>query len=179
MPIDPDNLIQQGYEARREGRLDDAKLHFAAAIQESRSASDLNLLARALTGMGQIEHDLKNHMQAFEFYREAADIYRRLPDPLRVAHTVRHIGDILRNQNAIDESRICYEEALAIYRAHPETPTLDLANCIRGYAQLMTASGETVDAIPLWREAKILYNTAQVQAGEQECEKQIRKLTSI
>jgi len=171
----PNALIKLGYEARREHRLEDARRLFAEAVELSRSAADQAVLARSLTGLGQIERDLNNKVQALEHYREAANIYRSLPDPLVFAHTIRHVGDILRNQGSFEQARPCYEEALTIYRGHT-TPTLDLANAIRGFALLLGDAGETEQSISLWREARTLYNAVNVQAGVEESDAQIKKL---
>lgn len=175
MSIAPDTLIRLGYEARRENRLEDAKELFVEAIGFC-GAADREVLARSLTGLGQIERDLKNNAQALQHYGEAASIYRSLSDPLRFAHTIRHVGDILRNQGSLEQARPCYEEALTLYRGHPETPDLDLANAIRGFALLVAEAGETEQAISLWREARGLYEAADVQAGVHESDAQIRRL---
>ncbi|PYV81016.1 MAG: hypothetical protein DMG93_16895 [Acidobacteria bacterium] len=178
MSNNPDTLISSAYQARKEKRLQDAKQLFAEAVELSRGSGDRAALARALTGLGQTERDLKNNDQAVQHYRETAEIYRSLPDPLSFAHTIRHVGDILRNQNSIERARPCYEEALTIYRTHSETPTLDLANAIRGFALLIENAGETEHAISLWREARSLYEVVNVQAGVQESDDHIKKLAS-
>jgi len=128
----PNARITLGYEARREGRLEDAKQLFAKAVESSRGVANQALLAKSLTGLGQIERDLKDNAQALQHYGEAASIYRGLPDPLRLAHAIRHVGDILRSEGSIEQARPCYEEALKIYREQMETSHLDLANAIRG-----------------------------------------------
>jgi hypothetical protein len=84
--------------------------------------------------------------------------------------------DLLHLELETAESKTSYEEALAIYRAEPDTPTLELANAIRGYALLLTEGGEKTPAISLWHEAKDLYSAAQIQAGKEECEAHINKL---
>lgn len=81
-----------------------------------------------MTDLGQIERDLNNSDLALRHYEESAGIYRSLDNPLRLAHTVRHIGDILRKESRFDDSIPCYREALEIYRLSPETQPLDLAN---------------------------------------------------
>lgn len=177
MSNNPDTLMGLGYEARREKRLEDAKQLFAEAVEFCRSgAEDHAVLARSLTGLGQIERDLKNNAQAPQHYEEAASIYRSLPDPLRLAHTIRHAGDILRNQGSLEQARPCYEEALTIYRGHAETPDLELANAIRGFALLAADAGETDRATTLWREARELYIAVNVQAGVHESDAQLRRL---
>lgn len=164
------------YEGQRGKRSQDAAQLFAEAVALSRASGDQGALARALVGLGKAERDLKNNAQAVLHYREAASIYRNLPDPLRFAHTIRHVGDILRNQGSVEQARPCYEEALTIYRAHSETPTLDLANAIRGFALLLGETKETEQAVSLWREARTLYDAVNVHAGVQESDDQIKKL---
>jgi tetratricopeptide (TPR) repeat protein len=171
----PDTLITSGYKARRAGRLADANQLFAEAVELCRRTADQELLARSLTGLGQIERDLKNDVQALQHYKEAASIYRSLPDPLRFAHTIRHVGDILRHEGSLEQARPCYEEALTVYRDHHETSQLDLANAIRGLALL---GGDASQTEPLWQEARELYNAANVQPGVQECDAQIKRLAT-
>jgi tetratricopeptide (TPR) repeat protein len=110
----PDELLKQGYQARRDHRLADAKGLFAHAVEVSRKASDSLSLARALTGLGQIESDLHQSPAALTHYEEAVAIYRTLGDPLALAHTVRHVADILRRQGQLAEAAPHYKEALAI-----------------------------------------------------------------
>ena len=173
-----DELITLGYQSRREGRPQDAKTFFSQAVELCRGGDDRSLLASALTGLGQIERDLKNRGAALELYREAVDILRSGTDQLRFAHTIRHVGDILRGDGSVEEARPCYEEALRIYRNHSETSPLDLANAIRGFALLKGAVGEAEESKSLWREARGLYESVKVEAGVQESERQIALLSA-
>jgi tetratricopeptide (TPR) repeat protein len=173
----PSTLIEQGYQARRENRLADAGQHFLEAVRLCRGGDDRILLARALTGLGQIERDLGRLHPALEHYSEAAGLFRIGDLPLVLAHTVRHVGDILRNQRELALAAPHYEEALAIYRQRAaETPPLDLANAIRGYALLKADSGETAAAIELWQETRQLYISVGVKAGVDEAESQLARL---
>jgi tetratricopeptide (TPR) repeat protein len=171
-----ETFIAQGYKARSDGRLEDAKQHFSESVALCRDTGSQTTLARSLTGLGQIERDLKNKAAALQHYAEAAAIYRSLPDPLRLAHTIRHVGDILRGSGAIEQARPHYEEALAIYREHGETSVLDFANAIRGFALLREDAGETMQARLLWQEAKGLYEAAKVQPGVQESDSHLVRL---
>lgn len=174
----PTELIKLGYQARRERRLEEAKRLFSEAVGLCRGASDDSLLASSLTGLGQIERDLVNNRAALQHYGEAVGIYRSGADPLRLAHTIRHLGDIFRHEQSLQEGRQCYEEALKIYREHAETTPLDLANAIRGFALLRGAAGESDEAKSLWQEARGLYESVDVQAGVQESDAQIARLTA-
>jgi tetratricopeptide (TPR) repeat protein len=178
MPATPDELIRSGYQARREGRLTDARAVFSESVRLSRAKPDQQWLASSLAGLGQIERDLKNTESALQHYREAVEIYRRGANPLPLAHAVRHLADILRGDGALESARPLYEEALSIYRNDPETPPLDLANAIRGFALLRGTAGEAKEARILWQEARALYESVGVQAGVQESDARISHLTT-
>ena len=169
----------QGHQARRERRMDDAKRIFAEAVNAARLSKDRPWLAQAYTELGRTERDLHETDAALRHYEEAAAVYRRLDEPLRLAHTVRHVGDILREDGKLEPAGPCYREALEIYRAHPETPPLDLANAIRGYALLEDDVGRQDQALTLWREARELYASVNVQAGVDEGDRQIARLSRV
>jgi tetratricopeptide (TPR) repeat protein len=172
-----ETLLRQGYQARREDRLAEAKARFEEAVGLSRAADDSAMLARALTGLGQIERDLHEIAAALGHYEDAVSIYRTLDDPLVLAHTVRHVGDILRSQGKLELAAPCYGEALEIYRRHAETPPLDLANALRGYALLKASVGDKKVSAKLWQEAGVLYAAVGVEAGVAESERQVAQLT--
>jgi tetratricopeptide (TPR) repeat protein len=172
----PDKLINQGYQARREHRLDDARLRFAEAVDLCRKSGDHASLAQALTGLGQIARDLHEDGVALKHYEEAVALYRTLDRPLVLAHTVRHVADILLGQEKYLLAANLYEESLQIYRSHQQTYPLDLANAIRGYALLQGDTGHTQEAKQLWLEAKSLYAQLNVQAGVTEADSQIARL---
>jgi len=172
----PNALFAQGLQARREHRLADARGHFAEAVELCRKDEDRAKLARALTGLGQIERDLLNFDAALLVYQEAVDIYRTLDDPLILAHSLRHVGDILRNRGQLESAALPYMEALKIYRSHEQTRALDLANALRGYALLKGKTGDTENAWSLWQEARDLYAREGVHSGVAECNAQIVSL---
>ena len=174
-----ETLLMQGHQARRERRMDDAKRIFAEAVDAARLSKDRPWLAQAYTELGRVERDLREIDAAKRHYEDAAAVYRRLDEPLRLAHTVRHVGDILRGDGQLEQAGPCYRGALEIYRAHPETPPLDLANAVRGYALLQEEIGETTEALALWREARELYAAVNVQAGVDEGDRRIERLSRV
>jgi tetratricopeptide (TPR) repeat protein len=163
-----DKLLAQAFQARRENRLDDAKRSLIEAVGLCRKAGAPADLARALTGLGQIERDLRTGDVARQHYEEATAIYHAEGDALKLAHTVRHLGDIHREDGRAELAEPCYREALDIYRAHDQTPPLDLANAIRGFAILKDNAGEAAQARLLWEEAGVLYAALNVKEGVAE-----------
>jgi tetratricopeptide (TPR) repeat protein len=175
MPETAENLIQQALRARREHRLEDAKRDLVAAVALCRKAGGQNL-ARALTALGQIERDQGQNDAALRHYEEAVTIYRAAGEPLKLAHTIRHVADILRESGRAELAEPRYDEALALYRKHPETPPLDLANAIRGWALLKSDSRENESAKALWQEARELYAAVNVEAGVEESKRRLAML---
>ena len=172
-PSPPDELIARGRVARGEQKLNEARDSYARAVELCQKGKDGTLLAEALCGLGQIERDLGNATATLKHYGAAVELRRRQDAPLQLAHTVRHVGDIYHGLKQPDKALLSYEEALAIYRGHEETPPLDLANAIRGYALLKADLGDPEEATFLWHEAMALYAEAGVQAGVAESQSQI------
>jgi len=164
-----DALMAQGNEARRAHRFTEAKAFFSGAVEQAHVASDTLQLATALTRLGAIERDLHHTETALDLYRQAVELLRNQPaklaDPRTLAHTVRHVGDIALELHQRALAGASYEEALSIYRSHPQTGSLDLANTLRGYALFKTAIGETQTAISFWQEAGTLYNQVWQEPG--------------
>lgn len=101
----PKTLLELGYRASRERRLAEAKAHFAEAVEQSRKAGEKTWLAPSLVGLGKIERDLQESDAALKHYQDAVQVYRTLDEPLALAHTIRHVGDILRNRKQLDRPR--------------------------------------------------------------------------
>lgn len=104
---------------------------------------------------------------ALAHYEEAAEILRDLDEPLLLAHTLRHLGDVYMEaghlgNNAPQFAGCYFTEALAIYRTRPEANPLDLADAIRSLALLRNDAA-------LWTEARDLYALAGISANVQEC----------
>lgn len=96
-------------------------------------------------------------------YEESVAILRQLEEPLFLAHTVRHLGDVYHEQGRSDLAENCYLEALSLYRKHQDRSPLDLANAIRSLAVLRWEQSRA-----LWEEARDLYTTIDIEAGIKE-----------
>jgi tetratricopeptide (TPR) repeat protein len=119
------------------------------------------------------EHRLDESLQA---YAEAVTIYRTSNEPLALAHTIRHVGDIQTELGHLTDAEASFHEALSIYRSHPETKPLDLANAIRGHAVLKQTAGDLANAKFLWEEARDLYQAGNIDAGVAESTRRIAEL---
>jgi len=160
-----ESLLKQGYQARREHRLEDARSLYTQAVDQCKKSDDRIDLARSLTRLSGIERDLREIDASLQHYQDAVAIYRTLDAPLALAHTIRHVGDILRESGQLAPALPCYEEALRIYRNHSDTGTLDLANTLRGFALLQAELGNPQAAIEMWQETGALYNQVWQEPG--------------
>jgi tetratricopeptide (TPR) repeat protein len=164
----PAEWIASGYLARRDHQLDEARNCFSRALHLCGASDDKLHSAQAHAGLGQIERDRKNTGAALKHYQLAVELYRKQDAPLALAHTIRHVADILLEEGNLEPAQRHYEEALAIYCAHEETPALDLANALRGYALLTEKSGKTEEATMLWQRTQALYEQLGIEAGVKE-----------
>jgi len=100
--------------------------------------------------------------------RLAVASLRKVDEPLKLAHAVRHLGDAYYYAGRSALAETCYVEALSIYRGREHTQWLDLANAIRSFAVLKDYVGATEEAKRLWQEAHDLYVSLKVPAGVAE-----------
>jgi tetratricopeptide (TPR) repeat protein len=173
-----DELLIVASQARREHRSASARQVLLNAVEICRQSNDRERLAKALTALAQAERDLHHLDSARQLFEEAALIYHADGHQLRLAHTFRHVADIHLDQGNHAPAERCYDLALEIYRNHPDTPLLDLANAIRGLAILKGEIRQNQQAILLWREAGELYAAVDVQAGVAESGHRIGLLTA-
>jgi tetratricopeptide (TPR) repeat protein len=171
-----DNLLRQALQARRENRLADAQRDLLLAVDLLRQEGPRVELAQVLRDLGELERHLPDADAARQHYEEAGAIFRELDEPLRLAHTVRHLGDVHYEAGRVRLAEPCYDEALALYRGHEHTRPLDLANAIRSLAVLKDDAGETEEARALWQEAHDLYVAVDIQPGVAESTVRLARL---
>ena len=164
-----EELAQRAALARKKDSLDEARRNAEEAVALSREIGPQQKLVRALMLLGQIERDSDHRTAALQHYKEAVDISRNVDQPLRFAHTLRHLADLYCDDGMLDLAESCYHEVLATYRTNKGSSPGDLANAIRGFAVMKDAAGSPDEARPLWEEARDLYASLGVEEGVQEC----------
>lgn len=70
-------------------------------------------LARALKQLGELER-WWDPDAARRYYEESVAIFRELDEPLELAHTIRHLGDVHYEAGRAALAEPCYHEALAL-----------------------------------------------------------------
>ena len=151
----------------------------AASLRVQNEAVNSRIeLANELRRRGEAERGLSDGDGGVASYEEAIAILREENEPLLLAHAIRHLGDIHHDRGRNELAAHHYDEALALYREHPEAKPLDLANAIRSQAVLKEETGQIEDAIALWSEAGKLYEMVNVDAGVNESARRVARLTS-
>lgn len=105
-------------------------------------------------------------------YEEAVVLFRDVAEPLVLAHTIRHLGDVYREQGCPELAEPCYHEALGLYRSHGDHASLDVANAIRSLAVLRWAQTRA-----LWEEVRDLYTNLHIEAGIKESTARVAALS--
>ena len=127
-------------------------------------------LSVALGKLGHVALDLDQPDKARDLFEESVAVAREAGDPLRVAHAVRHLGQVNHRLGRLESAGRCYEEAVELYDRSATADPLDHANALRPMAALKEELGEVEEARVLWRRAAGLYRVAGVGEGVRECE---------
>jgi len=127
-------------------------------------------LSIALGKLAHVALDRGDADKARSLLEDAVAVARAVGDPLRVAHAVRHLGQVHHRQGRWDQAEACYREAVDLYEEAAGASPLDHANALRPMAMLLEDRGDADAAVGVWREAARLYRMAGVTAGVEECE---------
>lgn len=107
-------------------------------------------------------------------YEEAVVLFRETDEPLVLAHTIRHLGDVYLEQGRPDLAEPCYHEALGLYRSHADESSLDLANAVRSLAVLRWEQAKV-----LWEDARTLYTALSIEVGIKESAARVAALSTL
>ncbi|MBA2707770.1 MAG: tetratricopeptide repeat protein [Gemmatimonadaceae bacterium] len=154
--------------ARKAKRLRDARCEMLDTVDRLRFEGRKAELGEALRELGELERRLPDTDAPRRHYEESVAVLRDAGDTLKLAHSIRHLGDVHYDAGRVDLAEPCYHEALSIYRGNSDARPLDLANAIRSLAVLKADAGEIEDANRLWREAYHLYVEVNVLTGVTE-----------
>lgn len=159
----PDAETQKAIAARVEADL----VRACGLLRKTGARTELSI---ALGKLGHVALDSARTDRALALFEEAVTVSREVEDPLRLAHAVRHLGQVHHGVGGFDQAARCYDEALALYERDAAAHPLDHANAIRPMALLQEELGDLRRAGALWRQAAELYRAAGVDAGVEECE---------
>ena len=127
-------------------------------------------LSVALGKLGHVALDLDHPDKARTLFGKSVAVAREADDPLRLAHAVRHLGQVNHRMGRLESAGRCYEEALALYDRAGTAHPADHANALRPMAALREELGDVEEAGLLWQRAAKLYRSAGIDEGVRECE---------
>lgn len=112
-------------------------------------------------------------LDARNSYARAAALSRESGAPLLQAHALRHLSDIDRGADQLEQALAHAEQAAALYRSNGQGASIDMANALRLTALALDALRRPDPAVAAWTAARDLYADAGVAAGVAECERRL------
>ena len=111
--------------------------------------------------------------EARNAYARAAALSRESGAPLLQAHALRHLSDLDREADHLEQALAHAEQASALYRANGKGTSPDLANALRLKGLALDGLRKPEQARAAWSAARDLYADADVAAGVAECERRL------
>ncbi len=108
-------------------------------------------------------------------YARAAALSRESGAPLLQAHALRHLSDLDREADHLEQALAHAEQAAALYGANGQGASLDMANALRLKALALDQLRREGPATVAWTAARDLYAAVEVPAGVAECERRLER----
>ena len=111
--------------------------------------------------------------EARNSYARAAALSRESGAPVLQAHALRHLSDLDRQADHLEQALAHAEQAAALYRANGQGTSPDMANALRLKGLALDGLRMTEQARAAWTEARELYTRAEVADGVAECDRRL------
>ena len=111
--------------------------------------------------------------EARNSYARAAALSRESGAPLLQAHALRHLSDLDRQADHLEQALAHAEQAAALYRANAQGTSPDMANALRLKGLALDGLRKTEQARAAWTAARELYTRAEVADGVAECDRRL------
>ena len=111
--------------------------------------------------------------EARNSYARAAALSRESGAPLLQAHALRHLSDLDRQADHLEQALAHAEQAAALYRANGQGSSPDIANALRLKGLALDGLRKTAQARAAWTAARELYTRAEVADGVAECDRRL------
>ncbi len=172
------SLLAQAWKARGLGDYERAKKKVDAAHSQCK-VSDHDLLGRVFHIYMQFEYDQNEFEAALGLARQSLDHYEKGGNPHQLAHSRRHIADLMLHLDRLESAEKEYQQVIQIYRSLANFHEMDLANALRGYALLLEKKNKSIEAVIVWKEARGLYDKYKIAEGVQEADQHLAKLSGL
>ena len=111
--------------------------------------------------------------EARHSYARAAALSRESGAPLLQAHALRHLSDLDRQADHLEQALAHAEQAAALYRANGQGTSPDMANALRLKGLALDGLRKTEQARAAWTAARELYTRAEIADGVAECDRRL------
>ena len=111
--------------------------------------------------------------EARNSYARAAALSRESGAPLLQAHALRHLSDLDRQADHLEQALAHAEQAAALYRANGQGSSPDIANALRLKGLALDGLRKTAQARAAGTAARELYTRAEVADGVAECDRRL------
>ena len=111
--------------------------------------------------------------EARNSYARAAALSRESGAPLLQAHALRHLSDLDRQADHLEQALAHAEQAAALYRANGQGTSPDMANALRLKGLALDGLRKTEQARAAWTAARELYTRAEIADGVAECDRRL------
>ena len=106
-------------------------------------------------------------------YARAAALSRESGAPLLQAHALRHLSDLDRDADHLEQALAHAEQAAALYGANGQGASLDMANALRLKALALDQLRREEPATVAWTAARDIYAAVEAAAGVAECARRL------
>jgi hypothetical protein len=106
-------------------------------------------------------------------YARAAALSRESGAPLLQAHALRHLSDLDRQADHLEQALAHAEQAAALYRANGQGSSPDMANALRLTGLALDGLRKTEQGRAAWSAALALFADAGIAVGLAECDRRL------
>ncbi len=168
-------LLSDAWSKRRSRNYDSAR-DLVKQAEALCAEDDYNSLGRIHHIHMQFNWDHDQLEQALAHCQQSLNYYHKEDDRDRIAHSTRHMADLLRQLKQYNKSEFNYRQAIDIYKSAFTVNPGNLANALRGFAILLEAQEKFEEASIAWKETKDLYTVCNIQEGVVEANQRLEAL---
>jgi len=153
-------LYNQGMEAAKYGRYQEALGYFESSLRDFHALNHLQGISVSLNNIGEVYDSLGQYEKALSYYEESLKIYRQLNIPQSIATSLNNIGLVYNSLGQYEKALSFYEESLKIYRQLniPQYIAMSLNNIGFVYNSL----GQYEKALSFYEESLKIYRQLNI-----------------
>lgn len=170
-------MLQDAWAVRTSGDYAEGR-RILEEVESLCPANDHQTRGRMYAVYAQYDRDNGDLQSALALSRTSLEHYEKSGNLDRIAHTLRHIADVLSDLGRHTEAEERYQQALGIYRERADTNAQELANAARPYGILLKNLGRLEESRELLLEANRLYRESGSQPGIDETESLLAELAT-